>query len=553
MLTDDTTIESFPTVFKSYKMLPKSIPEQLIMALSASIRHKKQWYKKIKDETILNKWIEEAKSQNIREELIKYIFDELTYLSSLYDDTLCISPVDGVFQSDNAIPDDLKAKLKWEVYPLENVPKDKKDWHPGSNNQVLDIVHPSLYCYVKGVSKEIKEEDDVKWGKFVGGGEVTEEYIHKQMNMHLDDDDTEREEYPDTYDENLLKNLINNVSNRFQWLPAEFNVDIDGKVKILSYINNLYPKKNKELYNSIERIFEKFIPLFEKTLSHAQANRVSRRRLNSDDLYLKRRSEDEDDDDLYWEYDLDYIVKDFKPIEEPKTINLKNITLQVITKIGSIILTPENPKYNGGVWHVEGMANENIVATGIYYFDVENISESKLNFRVNIFQPYNFYDMEQDDPRPAAKYGIDREVHLNNTLGYVKAEEGRCICFPNIFQHQVSEFELINKQNPGHRKILVFFLVDPTVRIKSTKTVTPQQADWMWNEVIISNKERGELKSKFNRLSKNVLSVIWEFYGGNITLNDAKKYRLNLMNERKYFYDEHSNKFYEREYTFCEH
>lgn len=27
------------------------------------------------------------------------------------------------------------------------------DWHPGSNQQVRDIIHPSMYCYVKGISK----------------------------------------------------------------------------------------------------------------------------------------------------------------------------------------------------------------------------------------------------------------------------------------------------------------------------------------------------------------------------------------------------------------
>jgi len=41
--------------------------------------------------------------------------------------------------------------------------------------------------------------------------------------------------------------------------------------------------------------------------------------------------------------------------------------------------------------------------------------------------------------------------------------EGRCIAFPNIYQHRVSPFELRDKSKPGHRKILAFFLVDPTL------------------------------------------------------------------------------------------
>lgn len=46
----------------------------------------------------------------------------------------------------------------------------------------------------------------------------------------------------------------------------------------------------------------------------------------------------------------------------------------MIVKLANIMLTPEKPTYSGGVWHVEGMNNEHIVASGIYYYDSENIS-----------------------------------------------------------------------------------------------------------------------------------------------------------------------------------
>lgn len=49
--------------------------------------------------------------------------------------------------------------------------------------------------------------------------------------------------------------------------------------------------------------------------------------------------------------------------------------------MANIILTPDKPIYDGGSWHVEGMKNESIVSTGIYYYHSENISESKLEFR----------------------------------------------------------------------------------------------------------------------------------------------------------------------------
>jgi hypothetical protein len=38
----------------------------------------------------------------------------------------------------------------------------------------------------------------------------------------------------------------------------------------------------------------------------------------------------------------------------PKLVSLAGRTLQVIVKFANIILTPDNPKYPGGIWHVEG-------------------------------------------------------------------------------------------------------------------------------------------------------------------------------------------------------
>ena len=36
------------------------------------------------------------------------------------------------------------------------------------------------------------------------------------------------------------------------------------------------------------------------------------------------------------------------------TVSLKGTTIQCIIKLANIVLTPENPEYTGGKWHVEG-------------------------------------------------------------------------------------------------------------------------------------------------------------------------------------------------------
>ena len=71
-----------------------------------------------------------------------------------------------------------------------------------------------------------------------------------------------------------------------------------------------------------------------------------------------------------------------KPIDLSTFENLK-----VIVKLANIELTPENPSYAGGSWHVEGGINEDIIATVLYYYDVENITESRLSFRTGFDDP----------------------------------------------------------------------------------------------------------------------------------------------------------------------
>lgn len=66
--------------------------------------------------------------------------------------------LDGIFKSDTIISNDLREALIKAVAPLENVPAQAKDWHPGSREQVLDLVHPSMYPLVYGQSKILVDE-----------------------------------------------------------------------------------------------------------------------------------------------------------------------------------------------------------------------------------------------------------------------------------------------------------------------------------------------------------------------------------------------------------
>jgi len=323
----------------------------------------------------------------------------------------------------------LNTFLKQEYYLINNNILNKfkncvsklprNDYHPGSKNQVIDLVHPSLYCYVDGLS--IITIDDI-----------------------------------------ILK-----PKSVFQWLPAEFQINDDSTVKINSYINNLDEETHGELYTCIENIFEKFVPLFKKL------------------------------------------------------INQKFNNCQVIVKLCDYELTPENPVFDSSSWHLEGMPCEKIIATGIYYYENTNVTHSFLNFRGNVTNP-EYIDYNQNCIEYVnIHYGFEqskkdsaRDKTCTVPLGKIRTDEDLCLVFLNSLQHKVSQFELKDKTKNGHRKILVFFLIDPSTPILSTKHIKHQQSL--------------------------------------INIDDAKMYRELLMFQRKYNID-NQNSFFQREWSLCEH
>ena len=84
-------------------------------------------------------------------------------------------------------------------------------------------------------------------------------------------------------------------------------------------------------------------------------------------------------------------------------------------------------------------------------------------------------------------YGLGNEEALVQGLGSVSTVQGRALAWPNTLQHCVSGFSLADASKPGFRKILVFWLVDPTKRIVSTSIVPPQQEEW-WTMEMKSSK-----------------------------------------------------------------
>ena len=417
------------------------------------------------------------------------------------------------------------------------------------------------------------------------------------------------------------------------WLPSEFELSADGKeLSINSYINNLHPQQHASLYKGISDCFLAVVPLFEAVLSQLGTDG----KVNPWPLRIPIPNDGEDgswwsypkggygfdgcpttqdvDDEGYVDHELlgnaqdtwirnhhadcgavlsePQIPDEFVEIPMPSsTFSLRGRSLQVITKIASIELTPSSPRFNGGTWHVEGLADERIVATACVYLESENVGETKLSFRTEIKPPKENYDLDwigcghTEPTRTRAEEGewkIDAGDYegANAIYGFEKGEEvswqpsspslliqprgvsrtlsGRVLAWPNTLQHCVQPFELENKALPGRRTILCFFLVDPTKRIRSTATVPPQQREWLQLEA------RALLIHISPPLPFDIRSHIIGFVGGGnnamplspgtITYEEAADRRLRLMRERKATeQNARVGEYSVASVTFCEH
>lgn len=171
-----------------------------------------------------------------------------------------------------------------------------------------------------------------------------------------------------------------------------------------------------------------------------------------------------------------------------------------------------------------------------YYFDVHNVSESRIKFRhATIPDPKSQAEYTQIYPFPDLTYYAELWGYpVEGLLGYnfsiqeigsVKTPHGRLLVFPNILEHKVELLRLMDSTKPGHSRMLVLWLVDPDYRIMSTQNVPPQQPEWQSGAAIaILRRKRGR------RWPEEVLTIIAEKLDqmSSFPLDLAKEYRSRM-------------------------
>ncbi|KAJ6787607.1 hypothetical protein PWT90_05008 [Aphanocladium album] len=585
------------------------IREICILRVVEELTNKPEWWLKVKNDEIAAKWKTEILQMDWKslvnlwavftEEMADAVIAELRAKAALYQETGLIPVMDYsacAIKSDSLMSSDLVDRLKAAVAPFENVPDEAKDWHPGSDGKVLDLVHPSLWPLVYGRSRVLLDKTIgvTDCLKYAGTG-------HTLPTLGLG----KLADMSSMRHARYRGNDQLELSTAYQWLPCEVKVGADGKATIDSYINNVHPVRNASLYPVIEEFINISLPAWD--LVYRWPEELEFKRMHWDEIYKwtcqapdfckgqcdPRRcpveiggvpypnsdgeeSDEDFDDEAYsdmergdareqWyarnhtmdlpepepaQYCGNFSASECMPAAKSELFGA-GAKLQVIVKLASIHLTPEKPTYDGGSWHSEGLLNERIVSTALFYYDSDNVTDSALAFRTNCnkedLMMEGFY--EQSDT-----LGIERALAIDaagstlQDVGSVQTRPGRALFFPNLYQHRVSPFELADKSRPGHRKILALFLVDPKVPVLSTANVPPQQREWWEREVSMS---ADAIVSR--RLPNEIRDMVMDGIDFPISLDEAKKIRQDFMSERKVLVNDAESRWDQTEFNFCEH
>jgi len=191
------------------------------------------WEEKVYDEIISQKWKREALStpgRDVTENMMNWVIDELRYKARLFKQTEAVSIFNGdVVKSDTAIPKDLQKALQLAAQKLEDIPEIFKDYHPGSDGQVLDLVHPSLFPLIYGRSRVLEDKEvglndclqRCGEGNVIPMRAVEEQLLdRKAADISSKNSWTAEGDFPKPY------------SRNFQWLPCDVDISAtDGSAK----------------------------------------------------------------------------------------------------------------------------------------------------------------------------------------------------------------------------------------------------------------------------------------------------------------------------------
>ncbi|KAJ2060050.1 hypothetical protein GGI17_003986 [Coemansia sp. S146] len=526
-------------LYEAHAVEPKTRVELCMLKASAFIRSAPEWADQLNDEEKCQEWTTQVKDTfNLTDKVVEYVFKELKYYALLKKNGVGgeeLGAIDNLWTINAASNCELAEEFKHNAAELESDFVQAESNKAALSSGFKALIDPFLYSF-SGDNSFLLETPvatpeaslDIKLSRTKPG--APEDWFRAvgDLTATLSAD-------KGTFDKREVIEpvracyAIDPDKDYVCWLPTDFHINDDRSVIIPSYINNLHPVRYAALYQTISKVFAKFVPLLEQVTTDVIHPRSLRAVFTRESCIAPGMTDPQDifelfEDNLplpeeYQKYlfteertygntsrdviclDMEAINKAYdeaeiytEPVPKPfspsgrpiKPYSMRGLPLQATVDMASIALTPENPIQPEGEWRVVGRAEERVFAVGLYFYDVENIANPKLKFRDPVIsKPFYYANGLKDFCRSHVVEEADENDLLaehrrlySQEVGEVEIRSGSYICYPNFYQTKMPSFELADPTRPGHLKYIAFYIVDPTQRLVSTQIVPPQQPNW---------------------------------------------------------------------------
>ncbi|KAJ2018222.1 hypothetical protein GGI14_002448 [Coemansia sp. S680] len=453
---------------------PKSRLEMRMIEASAFIRSTPNWAEILHDEDKCKEWTAQVKDTlKLTDKEVDCVFAELEYYAQLKAGGNIgeeLGGVDMVWIYDTPNSCELANEFKEKATKLANdhaaALSSSEDSKPHAVAQV--VVDPFMYPSSSMASRFLDKPITSPEAALDFVCPVVETYSqaagHQALEIAQANGTSDLVDTPGISNPATTPRILQTEEEHTTWLPTDFIVSDDGSVSIHSYINNLHPTRYAELYQSISKVFAKFVPLLEQVTTDIINPRNARAK-----VYNNVSATNTDPEPTHSYGDRQILPK-----------SMSGLTLQASVEMTNIDLTPDRPTHDEGRWQAMGRADERIFAVGLYFYEIENV----VNARLKVRDPVAGQSFKSHEEREefCKAYDVTDNYETSHTFSQefkgIEIKAGRYICYPNLYQVKVPSFTLADPTKPGSVKCIAFYIVDPTTKLTSTDTVPPRDHSW---------------------------------------------------------------------------
>ncbi|PIG89703.1 hypothetical protein AARAC_003406 [Aspergillus arachidicola] len=193
---DDREDRFYDAVPMNWYSSPLTARELAMLNLMETLTDRPGWYNLVFDKHTVTKWKEETMTDPIMSRKAwDWCLAELRDKVTRFKETgqiLVLNSGSAVCKSDTIIPSSVGLKIQQFVSSLSDELGDRNDWEPSSNEQIWNIIDPSLFPLIYGQTRVLVN------GGYVPLEQTLETYGHGEVAPRHDQQREILEEFPDS-------------------------------------------------------------------------------------------------------------------------------------------------------------------------------------------------------------------------------------------------------------------------------------------------------------------------------------------------------------------